>query len=610
MNRRIAIAAVASLIAVMIVAWWWPSSSESASDPAKGIAAGPAPSPEARSTWTVEDRIAIQETPSTDEQRATITGRVSARGSGLPIARATVTFFLDGAHDALTGVDGTFRFDAPRPGIYELRRIAAEGFAPYEADRMRSDLRFFARPGKTIGGIQFELEPLMSCKGTVTRRGSPVAGARVQCARHELVIGETIANGRGEFEVRCARWYGLTVPDSVIFIPLGDRPECDRDIDLERDALPLPSDPGDIHWRVLKGRVVDERGRPVEHLRVACEGIDPGLAKPDSLRRMMLGDGEFASLGPTDEAGAFQCRVIEGKDVLVSVPGVASAERRFAVGTDDVTLVVPVVGRVRGSVRDFDGRPVPYFSVNARSSTGQWYERTFISADGSFDLGDVVSDLYAVTAVQSGFPPSATEEVEVSPGKDAQVTLILQRGLAVRGIVLDATTHRPISGARVSLPDMDGPSGPVALREPFTLTDVNGRFALNRFLLEGADSLTVSAPGYNTWELGLGEAKLEEVTVELTPTGSDSEVEYGGVGMGFNRQLVVTYVNPTGPAGRAGVSKGDRIVAIDGRPAPEDSEVAIGQIRGLPGTRVEIQFQRVDGGVLATDLRRERIAEP
>ena len=133
---------------------------------------------------------------------------------------------------------------------------------------------------------------------------------------------------------------------------------------------------------------------------------------------------------------------------------------------------------------------------------------------------------------------------------------------------------------------------------------------MSRFLLEGAYSLTVSAPGYNVWELGLGEAKLEEVTVELTPADSGSDVEFGGVGMGFNRQLVVTYVNPTGPAGRAGVSRDDRIVAIDGRPAPDDLEAAISQIRGPLGTRVELQFERQDGGVLAADLRRERIAAP
>jgi hypothetical protein len=199
-------------------------------------------------------------------------------------------------------------------------------------------------------------------------------------------------------------------------------------------------------------------------------------------------------------------------------------------------------------------------------------------------------------------------EVEVRPGETAEVNLALKEGLTIRGIVLDAVTHRPIAGARVAPPDADRLAGPVAAPQALVTTDLNGRFAISRVALDGAESVMVSAAGYNGWLLGIREAELREVTIELTPSVRDAGPEFGGVGMGMDRELDVTLVVPSGPAGRAGVVIGDQVVSIDGQPAPDDLPTAISQVRGPLGTQVEIQFKRADGGVLDASLRRERIA--
>ena len=422
------------------------------------------------------------------------------------------------------------------------------------------------------------------------------------------LVSEALTNEQGEFELKCAQWHELSVAGEAVSTIVGERPECDWNVDLEQDAVAALRDAMDnSRRRILSGRVLDEYGLPVKNARVKCGDREPGIARTSS-RPSLTEGGLFASADTTDETGAFQCRVTKDKEVLVSIPGVASSERRFAANADHVMLGIRAAGGLRGAVRDFDGRPMSHFEIVATSSSGQRYEQTFISPDGSFALGDIVPDVYMVTAVQPGFPPSATERVNVNQGEQAKVTLILQEGLRVRGVVLDATTHRPIPGAWVSLPESDGPPGPVTLRKQFTATDANGIFALSRFVLDGADSLIVFAPGYNAWELGFGEAKLGEVTVALTPIASDARVEFGGVGMGVDRDLVVTYLDSVGPANHAGVSMGDRIVALDGRPAPEDRETVISQIRGPPGTQIEIQFSRPDGGVLKAHLRRERIS--
>ena len=72
---------------------------------------------------------------------------------------------------------------------------------------------------------------------------------------------------------------------------------------------------------------------------------------------------------------------------------------------------------------------------------------------------------------------------------------------------------------------------------------------------------------------------------------------------------MVTLVQPSGPAGRAGIVVGDRVLLIDGK-APENLADAVTRVRGPLGTQVEIRIQRADGGVLDARLRRERIATP
>jgi carboxyl-terminal processing protease len=80
---------------------------------------------------------------------------------------------------------------------------------------------------------------------------------------------------------------------------------------------------------------------------------------------------------------------------------------------------------------------------------------------------------------------------------------------------------------------------------------------------------------------------------------------YDGVGLLMTQQgddIVVQYPFPGGPAARAGVLPGDRIVAVDGHPLAAEPkatrhDAASGLVRGLAGTEVRLQLQRDDGTV-------------
>lgn len=604
MRRGVAMAALVLASAVAMALWWWPSCGE--------VPPAEVTSPQA--DWPPSGSASVRGLVIGASPGATpgsaFTGRVVASGDGRPIPRATVTFFLDGAHDVVTDGEGAFRFEAPRPGTYELRRVAADGYAPFTVDAFQGPLRFVARPGTTVGGIQLELSPLVRCAGTIFRDGEPVPRARVQCTDGEEPISEVVAGEDGAYAIMCARRHALAVAgehpmNMDAFGRVDPDPECRWDAWLSSTSRPAPRPD-----RVVNVRVVDARGRPVPRAVVVCTELEPGEpSNParDRFALLLMGPNLF---NRTDEMGVMQCRKPEGKDVSAFVRGVPSSERRAPPDVGELTLEVPGLGRLQGRVRDFDGKPVGAFRVIAHSEEGQLYQRPFISADGTFDLGELVPGEYEVMAEGSGLPPSRDEWVEVSPGTTSDVDLMLEEGRTIRGVVLDARTKRPISGARISPPGPGRFEAPMSEWEASATTDLNGRFVMSRVAPGRDQSLVVSAPGYNQWEVADIELQLRELTVELTPAGTDAGTDYGGVGLGWRRPPVVGHVFPNGPADRAGVAVGDRLVQVDGAPAPEDVSEITSLVRGPVGTLVELRFDREDGGVLDVSLRRERITQP
>ena len=65
-----------------------------------------------------------------------------------------------------------------------------------------------------------------------------------------------------------------------------------------------------------------------------------------------------------------------------------------------------------------------------------------------------------------------------------------------------------------------------------------------------------------------------------------------------SRQVVVAAPLADSPAQRAGLRRGDVLVAIDGQPLPEDADSgdASRLLRGRTGTRVSVSFNRFPGG--------------
>jgi carboxyl-terminal processing protease len=82
---------------------------------------------------------------------------------------------------------------------------------------------------------------------------------------------------------------------------------------------------------------------------------------------------------------------------------------------------------------------------------------------------------------------------------------------------------------------------------------------------------------------------------EFSDMRADTDGEFGGVGIEIDDDdgvLVVIEPIAGSPAARAGLVKGDRIVAIDGTSIRGKKDDSAGRLRGKPGTQVKITVER------------------
>jgi C-terminal processing protease CtpA/Prc len=101
--------------------------------------------------------------------------------------------------------------------------------------------------------------------------------------------------------------------------------------------------------------------------------------------------------------------------------------------------------------------------------------------------------------------------------------------------------------------------------------------------------------------LSSGEAvDLGDVTVTTRKAAS------GTVGAGFSEDrgwVSVAWLTPDGPAARAGMLVGDRLLAVDGL-AVRNRQEAEQRTKGAPGSPVQLQIRRAEGAEQQLQLTR------
>jgi protocatechuate 3,4-dioxygenase beta subunit len=265
----------------------------------------------------------------------------------------------------------------------------------------------------------------------------------------------------------------------------------------------------------IEGTVVDGEGRPVAGVHVQ--------ASPVAAARVSMSFG--GEMRPSGADGAFVVAgLAPGRFRLSAANWGGEATKRVrllgvedvAAGTKGLRVVASDGGRVAGTVRDAQGRPVAGAHVQV-VGPGEWIPPVATGDDGRFEvaaLPDTGTVKVSVTA--AGHACGGASDVPVGT---ADVRIALGRAVATSGRALDAA-GRPLRRVRLQFqPEAREGEGAVPVdisRE----TDDEGRFTCDQ-LAEGRWTATVwrkeagSSGSWTTEELGAFAAGAEGVELRL-----------------------------------------------------------------------------------------------
>jgi protocatechuate 3,4-dioxygenase beta subunit len=381
------------------------------------------------------------------ERGLTIRGRVrDAAGHGITDAKVQAVMQNMPPRrvtaDGLTEADGTFLVAGLEPGVYSVR-VDASGYG-------RATARM------TAGGepVDLVLQRSGAITGTVVdEKGVPVPAFEVTATPTEEgeawrpVWGDG-SEGRFELpDVDAGEW--------VLQVKAAEKAEAR--VSGVKVRMGAATDVGRVRLTpgaAVRGRVTDNAGSPVAGANVAAD--TPGRFAP------VMGSGSRGAF--TDLSGAFELAGLEpGRiDLVADHPDfargrVSGVEVDPARGTTDVRITLTRGGRVEGTVRRRDGRPVEralvrVASVASGSSVGPG---AAVAPDGTYSVEHVApGGARAMLQFNSGdsiYSSAQVRPVEVRENETATADFLL------RDILLSGTITRrgePAPGVRIALRGM------------------------------------------------------------------------------------------------------------------------------------------------------------
>ena len=354
----------------------------------------------------------------------------------------------------------------------------------------------------------------------------------------------------------------------------------------------------------IGGRVVTQDDLPVANARVTVEPGGPA--------------GRLAFLAQvpqkvTDADGNFLFSELPELPLLVTAhgPGNTTAARAgVPPGTYNIVLRLQATGSVVGQVTDgLSGRPIRDFTVSVTEGPPVAPRPTLrvVSATGTFSLAELVPGAYGLAFTARGYGATFKQGVSVVAGYGARVSVALDAGGTIAGIVVDER-GAGIPGASVRVDT--GWHGASAT------SDASGKFSIPD-VARGRRSLSVAHPEYDTRiEAGVAVLGRETTQVRVALTrraGAAAGLSLSGIGGVIQRRdkrLAVVKALPGSPAEVAGLRAGDLVLSIDGVSTEQMSFAdGIEALRGISGTPVRLRVQR-GGEVFEIDVLRGEVAVP
>ncbi|MGB3049778.1 MAG: carboxypeptidase regulatory-like domain-containing protein [Polyangiales bacterium] len=424
-----------------------------------------------------------------DPGSATLSGRIYDE-AGAPLEGATISLAGSGfwpARSVQSGADGRFHWPGIPAGIYQLQVSKGALVAPAVEGlildaRARRAFGVQLVPGWTVAGQVIDAQTGRAIVDAEITVIAGVLGLHTRRAR---------SDGRGRFELA-----GVVGDEQSLYV------EADGYV----AAGPLRQGSSDPSMTVrlarasmVEGRVVDERGVPVEAAVVRAFGEGQLLGAT-----LGTGDSLGVTSGPvlpisagTSGALAFVSQVATGRDGRFRLTNLRPGPYRIVASHDDfapaeseglqleagaagseIELVMQPGAELAGRVVDERGNGLEGIPVELRVAPQGLPRMSVTATDGSFSFRGVRGEA-SVTALPYDLPP-VREDVEM--GEDALVTVELalsstlytlrgrvvdERGFGVGGALISVSSKSAQTPVRRSAKsDPDGTFSVPALPEP------------------------------------------------------------------------------------------------------------------------------------------------
>ncbi len=342
-------------------------------------------------------------------------------------------------------------------------------------------LRF--RIGQRVSGV------------VVDPAGVRVAGAKILLAPWAggLAWPATTSNAEGRFELRTAAANCRIGARADGFAPTPQYQIQGTPGTATELRLDLPGAGG-----VLRGVVLGPNGNAIAGANVFGGDPAPCLAP----RRIGQSNGRNLTMAhpqvvQTDAAGRFELRSLPLGALLLGVraAGLATKQQTVAVRTAPSEVVVQLEAgvRLRGLVRDREGRPVRGADVRVGDYGNLAARATRSGRDGSYEITDLVAGTLQARAAHEKHGRT-TAELTGFAGQTLRWDPVLGAGLVIRGRVIDER-GAPIANLSVEATHFPFREGDTWMR--FASTDASGRFTLRNCVAGRKDvRLTFKSGGF------------------------------------------------------------------------------------------------------------------
>jgi protocatechuate 3,4-dioxygenase beta subunit len=392
---------------------------------------------------------------------ARIEGRVSDRATQQPVTDFAIDlpprnqrqFQFASTEKTIHADDGHYAIDNVPPGTVDLY-VQAAGYVRGS----RGDI--VAEDGKTVTGIDIQLDRGATISGRVTAAGAPVAGVNVRQESQRMPqISTSAPAGSNTDADGFYKLDGVAEGDRLIQFNKSGFVTAQKPVDVKAGGdvrLDVELDPG----HELRGRVVDRSGHGLAGVYVDAS---PGGMRRNTNMNVTDGDGAFAVAGLSDGKYVVTARregMVTAEATDVDVPQ-----------TQPVTLTLDAGATITGRVSGLP--PDQLMQVTVTGSGGMSRNQTNADGSANFTLnglpdGQVRVEAFLFSGGRRRMAPAKT--IVIENGVAPAVELNFEEGLNVSGRVTRGGTPLPFGNVSfmpvVARPATPGVTGGLATSMP------------------------------------------------------------------------------------------------------------------------------------------------